>query len=161
MTKKEAKSFKNFGYREKSVYGTYIFENYEQIAYQFVKWLDNLVTFAKQEYGKKARFIIYDFNLLKHASHSFHYAIDNHLCLAVDGYFTGLTPYEGYMIISKFRATGIGWYPDWKPHPGWHIDKRPELIAREWLGKASNMGQVYDYNFKHFIEAIRGATYGI
>ena len=155
MTKKEAKSFKNFGYSEKSIYGTKIFEDYEHISYPFVKWLDEVVTFAKQEYGQMAQFIIHDFNLLKHSTHSFHYAIDGHLCLAVDGHFRDLKPYEVYMIISKFRPTGIGYYPDWI-HAGWHIDRRPKLVATEWVCVNSpTVGQVYDYNFKHFIEAIK------
>ena len=157
MTKEEAKSFKNFSFKEKTLHGTLVFERYDIISYPFMLVVDNMVSYAKDIFGKKrARFFVYDINLLKHKPDSFHYAVNGHLSIAIDGAFEGLSPMEAFAVISKFRFTGVGYYPDWEPMPGWHIDKRPWLVVAYWLAHKVEGKQVYDNNFLHFIEAIKG-----
>ena len=155
MTKKEAKSFINFGFREKSLHNTLIFEKYEDISYVFMCRIDAMVSFAKEQFGKdKGAFLVYDINLLKHKDHSYHYAIDGHLSIAIDGAFRGLSPIEAYFVITKFRFNGIGYYPDWKPCPGWHIDMRPTKYAALWVAHKYDFEQLYYYNFRNFIREI-------
>ena len=155
MTKQEAKSFKNFGFREKDIFGRLIFERYEDISYPFMKWHDELITYAKQEYGTRGAFIVHDINLGRHSDHSYHYKIDGHLSMAIDGHFRGLSPREAFIIIAKFRATGVGFYPDWH-YEGWHIDKRPNLLATYWTATSSTVGQVYSYTIKDFERILAG-----
>lgn len=90
-----------------------------------------------------------------HASKSYHYrglAIDFHFCQHTD-YAQQLRWIEE---VPDFG--GIGFYPDWRPHAGWHVDLRPKNNGARlyWVGqlitkrdpKTKNLvkEQVYTYD---------------
>ena len=65
-----------------------------------------------------------------HAPKSYHYrglAVDFHFGAARDGY---LTHTSEYVLLAAFRDIGgLGFYPQWAPRPGWHVDLRPPSPA--------------------------------
>jgi hypothetical protein len=77
-----------------------------------------------------------------HASNSYHYSGQ-----AVDFHFSaGLLPLEELLLILSIpEVGGIGYYPEWHPRPGWHIDRRPyEDPGRLFWVYRSSYG--YDYS---------------
>lgn len=71
-----------------------------------------------------------------HSPKSYHYR-----GLAVDFHFVGHTDYEQQLawIESIDDFGGIGFYPDWRPHGGWHADLRPKQDKEGnrlyWVGR--------------------------
>ena len=47
-----------------------------------------------------------------------------------------------YRVAREVGFHGIGLYPDWKPHPGLHLDVRPGPLAL-WSGLLDNEGNQY------------------
>lgn len=56
-----------------------------------------------------------------HSSKSYHYTGQ-----AVDFHFgPGLLPIEEFILLVTYPGFGgIGYYPNWSPRPGWHVDQR-------------------------------------
>lgn len=75
-----------------------------------------------------------------HSEKSFHYTGQ-----AVDFYFGGnLLPFEQFALLSSYpEVGGLGWYPGWKPKPGWHIDIRRQSPRIMW----TRIGGVYHYGW--------------
>jgi len=72
-----------------------------------------------------------------HATKSYHYQ-----GLAVDFHFaTGMTCQEEYRVITDLGLFGgVGFYPHWKPRPGWHVDLRKDQLR--WV---QNKDKTYAY----------------
>jgi len=159
LTEEDIHKLHNFSLNEKTIFGTYAFEKYWEIDADFMFRVDNTVTIAKQIYGKKnGAFIVHDFNLLKHKKDSFHYAVNDHLCIAGDGHFVGIPPIEAYILFSKAGFRAFGWYPEWN-NPGYHIDMRPQDHISTWTAyyvrEKGKQIQKYDNNLYSFIKALK------
>ncbi len=67
-----------------------------------------------------------------HAAQSYHYKGE-----AVDFRFGGaLSPVDAFTILAAFPFGGVGFYPEWSPQPGWHVDLRPGPRRLFWVGTA-------------------------
>lgn len=85
-----------------------------------------------------------------------HITHDRPLADAVDFHFAeGMTPLEEFALLARFHFGGLGWYPDWSPRPGWHVDLREDFPAVVWVGQ----GGAYRYGHKALAEAIRGGLW--
>lgn len=84
-----------------------------------------------------------------HAANSQHY-LGNAVDLHINEKFTPLEEYR--MILTLGCVGGVGWYPDWKPRPGWHIDIRDtptrwyQKNGRYIYGELSLMQALQDYS---------------
>ena len=69
-----------------------------------------------------------------HSTNSYHYK-----GLAVDFHFSTHKDFAQQLawIEAVPEFGGIGFYPDWKPHAGWHIDLRPKANGARlyWVGQ--------------------------
>ena len=76
---------------------------------------------------------------------------------AVDFHFgRGLSLVEEFALLSSFRAFGgIGFYPDWRPRPGWHVDIRDNAQALLWV----RLGDQYHYGASAMARALN--AYGM
>jgi uncharacterized protein YcbK (DUF882 family) len=65
---------------------------------------------------------------------------------AVDFHFgPGLTHLEEFALLAGFREIGgLGFYPEWRPRPGWHVDLRQSAPRLFWV----RLDGRYDYGFR-------------
>ncbi len=57
-------------------------------------------------------------------------------CKAVDFHFkTDASVRLQYYEVSRAGFTGIGFYPEWRPVPGFHVDGRPKDRTQRWTRK--------------------------
>jgi len=82
-----------------------------------------------------------------HAENSWH-----HKLLALDFHFgKGLSHFSEFTILSSFsQIGGIGFYPEWSPRPGWHIDLRPYKIRSLWF----RVGGDYYYGWEQLARVL-------
>jgi len=87
-----------------------------------------------------------------HSPNSYHYFNKKRFCLAADFHFSsGLELIDEFLLILSFpRIKGIGFYPNWAPRPGWHIDLRP-TSRTIWCKPAKN----YSYDPKVFSKLLK------
>lgn len=76
-----------------------------------------------------------------HSEGSYHYSGQ-----AVDLHFgSGLLPLDELLLILSISGIGgVGYYPEWKPRPGWHLDRRPYDNGRLFWTYRKSYG--YDYS---------------
>lgn len=159
LTEEDIHKLHNFTLNEKTIYKTLVFEKYWEIDADFVILLDQTITIAKQIYGREnGKFIVHDFNLRTHKPNSYHYAVNDHLCIAVDGHFKGVSFEDAYILFSKMGCRAFGIYSEWQ-NPGFHIDFRPQRHISTWTAhyevKDGKRIQIYDYNLYSFIKALK------
>jgi len=66
-----------------------------------------------------------------HSAKSYHLASRG--CKAVDSHFETDAPHRfQYYKVSLVGFTGIGFYPEWRPVPGLHVDLRPMNLTQRW-----------------------------
>jgi hypothetical protein len=111
-------SIKFFKYTEFSAPGDP--ESGLQINHWLVTWLDELrkITGHPMEVHQNG-----GFSFKGHEKNSLHYvgqACDFHF----DGWTLGARE-QMKIILGMGRFGGVGFYPDWKPVPGFHVDVRP------------------------------------
>ncbi|MEW5736440.1 MAG: hypothetical protein AB1921_16465 [Thermodesulfobacteriota bacterium] len=90
-----------------------------------------------------------------HAAKSFHYkgeAADLHFGRGKNG---PLSVMEQFALICALPFGGIGFYPEWAPCPGWHVDIRPGNRVM-WVRKENR----YEYGPKVLARAIEEALHG-
>jgi hypothetical protein len=78
-----------------------------------------------------------------HSTKSYHYT-----GMAVDFHFQQgkLSQLEQFMAICQVGGFGgIGFYPEWKPCPGWHLDLRPVKDRLFWVRENSHY--IYGWKF--------------
>lgn len=95
-----------------------------------------------------------------HSPNSRHHVTpDRPLADAVDFHFAPrpggrlLSHREEYALLTAHHFGGIGFYPDWLPRPGWHVDMRP------WPGTVwVCVGGAYRYGHDMMAEALSNAN---
>lgn len=157
MTRLQAQSFRNVGFREKDCYkGKTALQRYRRIDYGFVNHWDNMVSDGKRIFGGYV--LIHDFNQYGHSERSGHYgAPDDGQCMAVDYHWVGIPIYSQLMLALKWRFNGVFVYPFVKVpfiHVDWKDWDRPEGIIT--FGYQSREGNIITSNrdFNKVIDAI-------
>ncbi|MGE4298313.1 MAG: hypothetical protein AB7E47_09825 [Desulfovibrionaceae bacterium] len=93
-----------------------------------------------------------------HSPASRHYATaERPLADAVDFHFDGqadLSPLEEFALLAGFGFGGMGYYPDWLPRPGWHVDLRPASPSLVWV----RAGGAYRYGPRALAQALAQGT---
>jgi len=129
MTIEEFRRLHNFSITEQGLIDNKpIITNLEIIRFELMKKLDDIVTFAKELYGTKGRFIVHCIAYGSHSDKSQHY-----LGRAVDGHFVGLSLSQTACLMFKAGFKGIGLYYEWA-NPGIHADIREQSHVSTWLG---------------------------
>ncbi len=86
-----------------------------------------------------------------HEDQSLHYG---DTAKAQDGHFVdqGQSHWEELLaILSDPNIGGIGFYPEWSPRPGWHMDIRQDIPRLFW----ARVNGEYRYGIKAIYEAIK------
>ncbi|NCC25400.1 MAG: hypothetical protein EOM25_09450 [Deltaproteobacteria bacterium] len=119
----------------------------EWVAWELIETLDAVRTEADVPVN-----IIGSWAESGHSEKSFHYT-----GMAVDIWFgrgpndERLSPLEQFALLSsRLILGGIGWYPDWRPVPGWHVDLRNRDPRLLWV----RLGGVYHYGWADLIRAL-------
>ena len=145
MTTHEIALLRNFSKSEKDVFGREIFEKYYEIENDLMTNVDNLVDFAKQNYGTRdGALIVHDINLGEHVAGSLHGK-----GRAIDGHFKGINLFQITVLLMKFGFNGIGLYPQWNAK-GFHADIRKGPHTSTWV----YYDEEYNYDWLFFEEQL-------
>ena len=143
MTEQDISQLKNFSILEKDIKGRAIFGDAFIISSDLMMTIDDMVTFAKQEYPG-AYCMVHDINRGEHSENSLHYQGK-----AIDLHMEGMTPGQTARIAMRYFFGGIGIYPDWK-HPGLHLDIRNNPTT--WVQRSGQYIYIWP-EFEGFLRA--------
>jgi len=86
-------------------------------------------------------------SIVRYSPGSQHDITGGRLSRAADVFILGCTMREVFDAAKTIPAIGgIGFYPDWNPWPGYHIDTRPRKTdgtLATWMGRKTITGQTY------------------
>lgn len=91
-----------------------------------------------------------------HSQRSRHYVTeDRPFADACDFHFgPGLTPLEEFSVVMLMGWGGVGYYPFWRPRPGWHVDLRPiKANGQRTLWWRDDKGE-YNYGWQDLAEVL-------
>jgi len=141
VTEHDISQLMNFSILEKDIFGRAIFGDAFIISADLMMMVDDMVTFAKQEYSN-AYCLVHDINRGEHATNSLHYQ-----GRAIDLHMEGLNLGQTARIAMRYFFGGVGLYPGWN-HPGLHLDVRSNPTT--WV----SIGGEYIYTWPDFEEVL-------